>query len=90
MRSERCYELSEGALEEQVRYYMRACWHSVAELREMGMDEEDIEQEVRITLWQASRAYEPGKGKVPFQSWLTYKVNFKLRSLKRRLSRKPF
>lgn len=84
-----CMELDGQELEAQVRYSMRACWHAIQDLERMGMDRDDIEQEIRIVLWRASCAYDPEKSeRIGFQTWLTYKVNFRLKSLKRNLQRK--
>lgn len=60
--------------------YLRMKHGVIERLHWMGADYDDVEQELRIELWQAWTRWD---GRIPLQRWLSYKVDYKLRQLAR-------
>lgn len=71
----------DDALAERVlEHYLRFKHASIARLQSMGMDGEDVEQELRIALWKAWKAW---TGQIALRRWLSWKLDYRLRDLER-------
>lgn len=62
--------------------YMRVYHKRIASLCRLGIDREDVEQELRIALWQAWTRWD---GRISLRRWLSWKLHFKLKEIERAL-----
>ncbi len=76
----------EGLAERVLDEYTRIFERRIRELVLSGYEREDVVQEMRIALWRAWSRYDAGR-KYPLRTWLTYKLDYALRSLAQRVER---
>lgn len=77
-------QLAERVLSE----YCRIHHHRIQRIALCGVPVDDIQQELRIALWQAWLRYDARSAKVGLRQWLSYKLDFCLKGIPRRLARK--
>lgn len=71
----------DDALAERVlSHYLRFKHANIMRLQSMGLDAEDVEQELRIALWKAWTAW---SGQIALRRWLSWKLDYRLRDLER-------
>ncbi|GIV17101.1 MAG: hypothetical protein KatS3mg022_2536 [Armatimonadota bacterium] len=68
--------LADGVLQ----HYMRFKHSAIARLQSMGMDADDVEQELRIALW---KAWSTWTGQIALRRWLSWKLDYRLRDMER-------
>ncbi len=73
----------EHLAEQVLTHYLRIFRRRVDELLARGCELEDVVQEMRITLWREWMRYDPERG-YPLQTWLSYKLDYTLRELKKK------
>jgi len=88
-------ELLTGAYDEQraedvLQHYLRFLHAQIEELVRSGLEYSEVEQELRIALWQAWCSYRPCSSRVSLRTWVSYKLNYKLRDLRRRHRRMEY
>lgn len=71
---------SDALAESVLQHYLRFKHATIARLQSMGMDSEDVEQELRIALWKAWQSY---TGQIALRRWLSWKLDYRLRDLER-------
>lgn len=79
--------ISDQDIERYTQHYLRVLKHTIDDLIQIGYERDDIAQEIRITVWRESSRYDPSRSALSLQTWLTYKVNYRLRTLKRNAMR---
>lgn len=75
---------SDALAEQVLQHYLRFKHASILRLQKMGMDSDDVEQELRIALWKAWQSY---KGHISLRKWLSWKLDYRLRDLQRHYAR---
>jgi DNA-directed RNA polymerase specialized sigma24 family protein len=71
----------DDALAEAVlQHYLRFKHATIARLQSMGMDADDVEQELRLALWKAWSGW---NGQIALRRWLSWKLDYRLRDMER-------
>jgi DNA-directed RNA polymerase specialized sigma24 family protein len=73
---------NERQAERILQDYMRVYRKRIGSICQLGIDREDVEQELRIALWQAWTRWD---GRISLRRWLSWKLHFKLRDIERAL-----
>jgi DNA-directed RNA polymerase specialized sigma24 family protein len=83
-------EYDEQRAEQVLQHYLRFLHAQIEELVRSGLEYSDVEQELRIALWRAWCSYRPCSSRVSLRMWVSYKLNYKLRDLRRRYRRMEY